>query len=302
MKTNLSKFVVDETLPDLKLLNLKGSPIQNIALPIQHDNLTTIDLSETQLAEFNTTTSILPKLSNLELAKVPIKSLHLGTGLSNLKRLVIEETKLTIFDSSKAALQNLTYLSLDRSPILTVQLDKLYRLRTLRMQLTKNSIFDTTNINLPELQILDMTDNTINHFDLGVGVPKLRTLRLKNTSLQRFDSFVAYLPQLTSLDLSNNNLVFINFSSLKSLEKLHLEGNKNITRIVPGFINSSSLMTVRVDNHSVDCDCVWLNYLHQYASKIKENGFEYNAYMCNNAKKDNTITDIWMSLSCGVLK
>ena len=138
----------------LKYLTLARSPLSNFHGSYPH--LTALDLSRTNLTEFDSNTMYLPKLEHLKLDGTPIKRLTLVGVMSQLRHMSIKNTSLTEFNTSDFKTPMLGVLFLDKTPIQNVDFTKgIESVRILHMRYTALTGFVADNFNLSKLEFLN---------------------------------------------------------------------------------------------------------------------------------------------------
>ncbi|MDC0325687.1 protein phosphatase 1 regulatory subunit 42 [bacterium] len=109
------------------------------------------------------------------------------------------------------------------------------------LDLSENEL---TELILPDglrnLTELNLYDNELSHFSLPQGMHGLRSLNMRGNRMISF-SLTSELDQLSELNLSYCQLTDFSFlAHLKGLKKLNLEGNRLLTSVLPEDLKSLS--------------------------------------------------------------
>lgn len=248
---------------NLVQLNLSYNHMEKIPGSVyQLSNLRELDLSENDLMEISPAIKNLSRLKVLNLSGNLLESLPDELGECNqLERLDLARKwypsgGFKVFPEPVCNLTELSYLDVSWHQIATIteKIKLMSKLQTLRMRgnylkyvnraisecrklmyldltgaMKLNSVIPEEIFTLPELRILDITNNYFTEISPKiVGLKKLKKLIVRRNALLRIPDEVFQMENLEAIDLSENYLEEIppTVSELKTLKNLYLACNK----------------------------------------------------------------------------
>jgi len=183
--------------------------------------------------------------------------------LPNLQLLELRQTNFRAIPDEIQQLQNLRYLKYQGNrngrQILEIT-EQIGALSSLQML----EISDVLLLELPEsigaLERLEKlgiynTERLLSIPDSVCDLPQLKVLELVNNAINRLPDGLGLLP-LKALDLSNNPMTRLpeSFSKLIHLEKLSLEGCRNLEWLPDGFHCLEQLKSLKIKNEQLNYD------------------------------------------------
>lgn len=217
----------------------------------------------------------LPDVSKLNLLKLQFEEIPVFLKeSSNLQELIINGSKLGFakFENLPVGLKKLfiiygTLTGVHESINQLTQLQELY--------FYINSLEKIPQIQLPNLQILDLSKNKISH--LSEVLPNVKVLNLANNKIAEIAQTIVVPPQLEQLLLQNNDLSEIpeSICNGNSLQVLNLSGNQ-LTEL-PDYISSCrNLRSLGLEKNNLSkvpesvCKCTKLEFLNIKNNNISD--------------------------------
>ena len=272
-------------LSSIENLDLAQSSLKTLELSDNLKNLKRLDLQHTSLTRFGIPSFLKTDVNELKISGSLIESLDLKSGMEKLKILAADSTQIKKFDASNCSLPNLVYLSFNGSPLTMINLDGLVLLQTLRLSKTNLTKLNMSDVYLPNLKSLYLDENPTIKLIVGNELRSLETLYLRTNNMTSFDISDSNIGSVKALRLTGNNLTSVDVLKFPKLELLDLIGNKNVKEIIYN-VESQSLKTLEMDDHSFSCNCQWLNIL-------KEKKFKFNPQMCKPFQNYTTIESLF---------
>ncbi|XP_056399272.1 toll-like receptor 13 isoform X2 [Hyla sarda] len=237
--------------------NCIGQRVVNLIKAVQHLPNTTqwLNVSQNEIVVVEQNTFFhLPNLLQLQLNRNRIQTVQSG-AFQNLKNLLFLDLSYNSIESldnwDMNDLTELRILKIGQNKIRTIQstsLTVLYHLQEL--DLSFNNITKLTNVaeavnNLAEISTLNLSSNFLASLSTAqtfISMHSLNILDLSNNTINVFDLSYLYMPNLTSLKVIQNNMSAINvssFSNVPELTKIMFDENP---------LNISSLLGIHLPN------------------------------------------------------
>ena len=226
--------------------NLQGLSIRNMKADIldvsQFENLTLLDLSETQIGKV----SGMKKLKKLESLYIyyenNLKSIDISAN-TNLRNIYINKAKIQTLNTGNCT--KLTSLYCYETKIKSLKLDKSAKLQKLSVISTPITKLDLSkNKNLTKLATLSLAKNS-KLKDLNVSDTNIKAIDLKNNT--KIQSLNVSDTKISTMDVSKyKNLNTLNLSGTK-VKSINVKKNKKLANL---DISNTSIKTLDVSNNT----------------------------------------------------
>ena len=292
--SNFSLTYLDH-IPNLKLLNLAGNPLNSLDIPSASPiRLSKLYLDNLKWTSLDTTKYELSDMRWLYArnGKIETVNFNFNKPNNNFITIVLENNAISSFDAKKVNINALDELDLSENPIQDLDFSSgVDYLRTLRLRKINLTVFDGSKFYLPRLEELELSENPIENVYLnGLNITKFI---FQKVGLSCFDDQQERLSNIYDLDLKDNNLKSLHLTQ-GNINSLNIRGNSGITRLklhsMPRFFFA--------DSESLPCDCCLLKLFSK-----EDDGGSYKAMDCRNSKKyGSNVTLMAKAISCDLNK
>ena len=245
---------------NMKEMNLKNLPIEEMQNCIQKNSLNKIDFSCNQINDINNLTYVLNRIESiteLNLSKNIIETFPLIIlSLPNLSILNISKNKITKFPYDEFTSTNLSQIKCNLS-FLDISFNFLNKFPDViglfqnlsELNLASNNIISIDNIlnmKLMELDILNLSDNKIEKLPnkLYKIIPKLKSFLVSNNNLRDIPSDVCLLKNLNNVNFYGNQIRRLRNDALTSASAL-----LNYLRKIHVFDEEDKINDVNMNNN-----------------------------------------------------
>ena len=245
---------------NMKEMNLKNLPIEEMQNCIQKNSLNKIDFSSNQINDINNLTYVLNRIESiteLNLSKNIIETFPLIIlSLPNLSILNISKNKITKFPYDEFTSTNLSQIKCNLT-FLDISFNFLNKFPDViglfqnlsELNLASNNIISIDNIlnmKLMELDILNLSDNKIEKLPnkLYKIIPKLKSFLVSNNNLRDIPSDVCLLKNLNNVNFYGNQIRRLRNDALTSASAL-----LNYLRKIHVFDEEDKINDVNMNNN-----------------------------------------------------
>ena len=237
-------------------LKLAKDDLSYLSELVDLPQLTTLDLSDNQLAALPESVTRLQNLTTLDLNRNQLTALPESFGdLQNLTKLTLSFNQLTALPESVTHLQNLTTLGLGYNQLaaLPESVTHLQNLTTLDLDYNQLAALPESVTRLQNLTSLNLNSNQLTTLPESVTrLQNLAELYLSGNQLTMLPESVTRLQNLTELYLSGNQLTMLpeSVTRLQNLTTLYLSSNQ-LTTLPESVTRLQNLATLNLWNNQL---------------------------------------------------